>query len=365
MRRTAALVAGAGPAGLAAAIGLGRGGAKPLVIERHRDTPDLLCGGFVSWQTLETIEALGITPAALGGHAINRVGLYAGDQSRVAKLPNKGMGLSRRRLDGLLREAAEAAGAKIEVGTGISAANSAGEARLSDGSEITAEALFLATGKYELRGLKRPVGEPSPDPWMGIRYRLPASARLQDILDGAIEMHIVRHGYAGLLLQEDGSANLCMAVRRSRLREADGDTRALLQLLSRETPSLADRLDGETIPESVDAVSRVPYGWRVRDGQHGIFRLGDQAAVIPSLAGEGIGIALASGVQAAQAYLSGGPAAAPGYQRRFARSTRRPVAVASGLKRIADRPRLARRALSLAALPGLVGFLGEVTRIRA
>ena len=247
MRRTTALVAGAGPAGLAAAIGLARGGAKPLVVERHRETPDLLCGGFVSWQTLETIEALGIEPAALGGHAIDQVGLYAGDQSRVAKLPNKGMGLSRRRLDGLLREAAAAAGAKIEVGTGLSAANSDGEARLADGSEITAEALFLATGKYELRGLKRPVGEPSPDPWMGIRYRLPASARLQDTLHGAIEMHIVRHGYAGLLLQEDGSANLCMAVRRSRLREAEGDTRALLRLLSRETPSLADRLDGKPV----------------------------------------------------------------------------------------------------------------------
>ena len=336
-----------------------------MVIERHSETPDLLCGGFVSWQTLETIEALGIKREALGGHAIDRVGLYAGDQCRVAKLPKTGMGLSRRRLDGLLRTVAIDSGARIETGTGLSAANAKGEARLADGSEIAAEALFLATGKYELRGLKRPVGGVPDDPWMGIRYRLPASVRLQDTLHGAIEMHIVRHGYAGLLLQEDGSANLCMAIRRSRLREADGNTRALLTILSRETPSLADRLDGETLPDSVDAVSRVPYGWRLKEGQNGLFRLGDQAAVIPSLAGEGIGIALASGVQAAEAYLSGGPSAAPDFQRRFARSTRRPVAVASALKRIADRPRLARRALSLAALPGLVGFLGEATRIRA
>ncbi|MEM8696310.1 MAG: FAD-dependent monooxygenase [Pseudomonadota bacterium] len=365
MRRTAALIAGGGPAGLAAAIGLAHSGREPLLIERHAATPDLLCGGFVSWQTLETLDRLGLDRNMLGGHAVRQVALFVGAQKHIAPLPKPGVGLSRQRLDSLLLDTAAAAGADIRRGVAISAADTKGKVRLADGDELRADALFLATGKYELRGLKRPVEKRDSDPWMGVRYRLNASPKLQAMLDGAIEMHIFRHGYAGFLLQEDGSGNLCMAVRRSRLQEVDGDTQALLHRLCEEAPSLAVRLDGETIPADADAVSRIPYGWRMRTGQHGLFRLGDQAAVIPSLAGEGIGIALASGEMAARAYLKDGPGAAVDFQRRFAHIARRPIAIAGALKRIADHPRIARGAMPLAALPGLVGMLGEATRIRA
>ncbi|MGP1282808.1 MAG: NAD(P)/FAD-dependent oxidoreductase [Parasphingopyxis sp.] len=365
MRRTAALIAGGGPAGLAAAIALARGGAEPLVIERHAETPDLLCGGFVSWRTLETLDRIGLAPGRIGGHRIDRVGLYVGNRSRVARLPRPGVGLSRRRLDDLLRGEAAAAGAELRCGVALSGAEGPGHIRIGDGEAISADALFLATGKYELRGLKRPVGRDAPDPWMGLRWRIAASAALQDRIAGAIELHLFGHGYAGLLLQEDGSANLCMAVRRSRLRDAGGDPMDLLDRLAAEAPNLGARLAGETLPGSADAVSRVPYGWRMREGRAGLFRIGDQGAVIPSLAGEGIGIALASGEAAAKAYLRGGPAAAVDFQRGFARAARRPIAVASALKKLADRPRLARHAIGLAAVPGLVGLLGEATRIRA
>lgn len=338
---------------------------EPLLIERHARTPDLLCGGFVSWQTLKSLERLKIDPARLGGHAIDRVRLFAGNRSRSAQLPHPGMGFSRRRLDSVLLETAEAAGADIQRGTAISSADGPDAIRLADGQSLAADALFLATGKYELRGLKRPVGKQDRDPWMGLRYRISASAALRDRIGGAIELHLFRHGYAGLLLQEDGSANLCLALRRSRLREANGNPGQLLGLLGREAPSLAARLDGETLPDTSDAISRVPYGWRMREGHRGLFRIGDQGAVIPSLAGEGIGIALASGEAAARAYLAGGPAAAIAFQKNFARTARRPMAIADLLKRITDHPRLARHAIRLAGFPGLVGLLGEATRIRA
>jgi flavin-dependent dehydrogenase len=56
VRRTAALIVGGGPAGAAAAITLARGGAAALVVERDAETRDHLCGGFVSWRTLETLS---------------------------------------------------------------------------------------------------------------------------------------------------------------------------------------------------------------------------------------------------------------------------------------------------------------------
>ena len=57
--------------------------------------------------------------------------------------------------------------------------------------------------------------------------------------------------------------------------------------------------------------------------------------MIPSLAGEGMGIALASGMAAAAAYARGGAAAALDWQPQVARRLRRPLGVA-GWVRAAD-----------------------------
>ncbi|MGT2514238.1 NAD(P)/FAD-dependent oxidoreductase [Sphingomonas panni] len=78
MRPTPALIAGGGPAGSVAALLLAQGGDRPLVLERSREPQDALCGGFLSWRTLESLANVGIDPAMLGGHIVRRVVLFAG-----------------------------------------------------------------------------------------------------------------------------------------------------------------------------------------------------------------------------------------------------------------------------------------------
>ena len=95
-----------------------------------------------------------------------------------------------------------------------------------------------------------------------------------------------------------------------------------------------------------------------------MFRLGDQAAVIASLAGDGIAIALTSGEAAARSYLSGGAGMSPGYQRSFSARAARPVAMAEALRHAAER-RFARGAmLSVMRLaPSLARLSARLTRI--
>jgi hypothetical protein len=95
-----------------------------------------------------------------------------------------------------------------------------------------------------------------------------------------------------------------------------------------------------------------------------VFRLGDQAAVIASLAGDGIAIALASGIGAADALLAGGPAASLGWQRAFERQTGRPLAVAERLRHGAEH-RTSRAALMtlLRCAPPLTRAAARLTRI--
>lgn len=341
---------------------LARGGAEHLLIERSATTGNLLCGGFLSWRTLATLRSLGIDPAALNAVDLTEARLFVGDKVAAARLPQAAKGVSRHRLDSAMMAQAVTIGATVERGVDAREV-SGGTVRLADGVAIATDAIFLATGKRDLRGLARPPEAQERDPSLGLRVRLSPSPTLDRLVGGAIELHLFDRGYAGLNLQEDGSGNLCLAVHRSRLTEAGGPD-ALLAELAAESPRLAERLAWRAPGATIDAVANVPYGWRQRSGVPGLFRLGDQAGVIPSLAGEGMGIAVASGVRAAQAYLRQGSGASVGYQRRLARDLRRPIGLAWTIRQLAEAPGYAGALVAMAEkAPFLIEIAARMTRI--
>jgi menaquinone-9 beta-reductase len=358
MRFETPLIVGAGPAGCAAGLALAQSGVRATILERQPTTGDAICGGFLSWRTLKTLESLGVT--GLGGHPVRTVHVFAGQASAQAALPAGAMGVSRHRLDTVMQAQFAAQGGHIE--TGVTVKGWADGRLATDKGEHTPESLFLASGKHDLRGLARPRA--ADDPAMGLRVRIPADAALMRLLDGRIELHLFDGGYVGLLLQEDGSANFCLAVRKSRLTEAGSDPAALLAALGAAHPAMGERLGVIGALPRIDAIAAVPYGWRAHETETGVFRLGDQAAVIPSLAGEGIGIAVASGVAAARAWATGGPDAAPAYQKAFARRTYRPVKTAKLLWEQGERPAWAAVATRmLATAPFLARVAARMTRI--
>ncbi|GAA0305166.1 hypothetical protein GCM10009087_13830 [Sphingomonas oligophenolica] len=341
---------------------LARAGVPHLLIERSRETGDALCGGFLSWRTLESLRSLGVEPDALGPARVTQVRLFAGGKMAEARLPRPAHAVSRRHLDSVLLDRAARAGAAIERGVIVRAIDGT-TARLQDGADLAGDALFLASGKHDVRGLGRPAGARGADPALGLRIRLGPSPTLHRLVDGAIELHLFDRGYIGVVLQEDGSANCCMAVHRSRLAEA-GDPARLLEALARECPALGERLGQRSGSEPIDAVANIPYGWRAHGGVAGLFRLGDQAGVIPSLAGEGMGIAIASGIRAARAYSEGGAGAAIPYQTRLARDLAPPIGIAGMIRAGAEHPPVARAAVAIARhLPVLTELVARLTRI--
>jgi flavin-dependent dehydrogenase len=356
MRFEGPLILGGGPAGAAAAISLARAGLRPVVLERHATPHDALCGGFLSWSTARRLRALAVDPAQLGAHRVDMVRLFAGSRSAEAALPQQCWSLSRRVLDGALLDRAEAEGAQVRRGVRAVRLGQAGEVELSGGVIARAEAVILATGKHDLRGAGRPVL--SSDPAIGLRWRLAGTSAVQALVGHAVELHLFAGGYAGLALQEDGSANLCMAVKRSVLASAGGDPARLLERLASENPALAARIAAAgDEPGAAQAVANVPYGWIAARPAAGALRIGDQAAVIPSLAGEGMAIALASGVAAGQAVVEGLDAAR--FQPRLARRLRFPVRVAAAIAGLGSSTAGAR------ALVGAVGVLPVLSRLAA
>ena len=359
MRRTAALILGGGPAGSAAAILLARGGVVPTVLERTREPADALCGGFLSWRSLAALRGLGIEADDLNPQRIDRLRLFNGKRVVESALPAPALAVSRRRLDSVLLDQAREMGASVERGVTVRRLES-DQAHLADGGKIAGDAVVLATGKHELRGAQRQLPQ-NPDPALGLRVRLGPAPGLDRLVGTCVELHLVAGGYAGVARQEDGSVNLCLAIRRSRLHAA-GSPGALLSRLGEEAPAFGERLAWMTADPTIDAVANVPYGWRTAVTEPGVFRLGDQAGVIPSLAGEGMGIAIASGTAAAQAILHG--TGAQTFQRRFAATLARPMAVAGAIRRLAEVPLGAAALMHGAAIPGVANAVARLTRIR-
>lgn len=200
--------------------------------------------------------------------------------------------------------------------------------------------------------------------------------RVLDLLDeddahGEPTLHYVLDGLADdPRVRLLGRGDACPASHRQSLvmtrllesfRRAGGDV--LLEQLAAAHPALAARIvaaGGE--PGAAQAIANVPYGWITTEPAGDVFRIGDQAAVIPSLAGEGMAIALASGIAAGEAIAQGLDAAR--FQRRLARRAWLPVRVAGAIARAGTGGAGGGLVVGTAALlPGLPALAARLSRM--
>ncbi|MBV8970816.1 MAG: electron transfer flavoprotein [Sphingomonadaceae bacterium] len=350
------VIAGGGLAGAAAATRLAQGGARPLLIERTAGAHDKVCGDFVSTEAQAHLAALGFDAGRLGGHPIGRVRLTAGARRAEARLPFTALGLTRRRLDAALLDHAAAVGA--EVARGVAVRQVEGKRLATSGGDLTADALLLATGKHDVRGAGRDRSG-TIDRLIGFKQYFRAAPATLAALAGTIEIVLFDGGYAGVQRVEEGLVNLCLLVDRARFDTAGGDPMGLL--IERE-PRLA-RLLGDAARQLARplAIGGVPYGF-VHRADDGLFRLGDQAGVIPSFTGDGMSIALHSARLAADAVLAGATPAA--YRVAFRRDCVRQIGRATALQRWATAG-VGRRLVvgGIGLWPGLLGWAAAATRV--
>lgn len=316
---TATLVLGGGPAGTATAICLARAGLPVTLVEREAAPREKVCGEFLGANAARRLRHLGIDLPALGAVPIQGACLAAGARTAAVDLPFEAWGLPRALLDEALLAAAAEAGARLLRGRAARRAERVARGwrlYLSDGTVLSAAALVLATGKHELRG--------QPRAWhrrhVGLKLPLRLSRSVTKVL-----LLPLRGGYAGLQPSVGGHANLCLA-----LREVDGNVAKSRDLLLRVAAGsdYASALLAEAVPlrDRPLAVGGLPYGFLHRDTSRAdpaLFRVGDQFAVIPSLAGEGMDMALASGIAAADAIS--GSISAPRFHADLAHAWKWPM----------------------------------------
>lgn len=358
------VVVGGGLAGGAVATRLAERGCDVTLVEREAEPADKVCGEFLSAEAVGYLDALGVDVRSHRAQRLDAVRLSDGDRVASVELPFEAWSLSRRLVDAALLERAERSGARVLRGRralGVARAADGWDVRLDGGERLDARAVFLANGKHDLRGRRRPRGTQNDLVAFKLHYALAPTQRRA--LDRHVELMMYAGGYAGLQPVEDGWANLCLVVRRRKLKDTGARWPSLLRSLRSESGLLDRRLEGAKPRwERPLALSVIPYG-HVREHADGLWRLGDQAAVIPSFCGDGMSIALHSAAVASEIFLAGGTAEQ--FQRRLADDVGGQVSLATLISRgMVVRP--VQRVLGLVsrAWPGIMSSVAFHTRVR-
>lgn len=305
------VIVGGGLAGGAAAAMLAHAGRRALLFEREAGSSHKICGEFLSAEAQRYLARIGLDLGALGGHVITQLRLVRGDSVAEATLPFRGLGLSRRVLDEALLEHAANCGADVRRGHDVRILKSAAGAHVDvdvDGiGRWNPGTLLLATGKHDVRGLRRVLVRPVED-LVGFKTYFRLDPTQSQALSGSVEVMVFAHGYAGLQLVEDGRANLCLLTDRAQFQQSGATWDGLLRDLMRRNAHLRQRLqDATPLLDRPLAIYRVPYGFvhaPRADDPPNVYRLGDQAAVIASFSGDGMAIALHSAALAVQSHVS-------------------------------------------------------------
>lgn len=148
------LVLGGGLAGGMAGLLLAQSGKNTVLIEKEKTAHHKVCGEFLSPEAVAYLASAGIHPAGLGAAPIHLLRLSVANRTIETKLPFAALSLSRHLLDEALLAGAADAGCIVRRGAAVEdLSRDGGEwtARLAGGQSISAHAVFLATGKHDLR----------------------------------------------------------------------------------------------------------------------------------------------------------------------------------------------------------------------
>ncbi len=258
---------------------------------------------FSAPETLPLLRRAGIHPENLGAQTIHSLRIVAREMLAEITLPSKALSLTRRTLDEALLERAKQAGANILRGFTVERllppadeeSRGLWRAKITNASHISmyisGSEAFLATGKHDLRGWQRQTNR-SQNSLVALKMYFRLSPEQSAQLAGNVELIFYPGGYAGLQPVEGNAANLCALISREKLRSMGSRWDRLLEYMRLQSPHLERRLTGaESLLGRPLTLSSIPYGFSVESsfGTESPWRLGDQAAVIPSLCGDGMG----------------------------------------------------------------------------
>ena len=371
------VVAGGGPAGIAAAITAARSGARVALLERGQYPRQKVCGEFISSESLGLLRSLlsqipEANDALAQAPRIEQARVFVGGQSFEAAIAPAAASLARYDLDAFLWRAAEEAGVETRQQTEVIGARTPktlletndGTPKLYEQvlrvrmngsiSEIAARAVINAAGRSS-----RLAPQASGDKWIGVK----AHFRVGGGMALTTDLYCFRGGYCGVQPVRCGDetlVNVCALVRPEKARTIEEVLAADARL--RETSRAWE--------QACDTVTTGAVSFREPQTERdGAFLAGDAAGFIDPFVGDGIAIALRGGSMAGEIATRVARTevtlaeARRLYAQRYHAAFDGAFRNARRLRKMLELPSVPRAALmALMKIPGVAGMAVKATR---
>lgn len=359
-------VVGGGPAGSAAAITAAKKGLRVLLMEAGSFPRHKVCGEFISAEAVTQLRSL-LSPAnaALLNSAarISEVRLHVDGKTARLRLGRSAISLSRAQLDLSLWQSAQEYGVRCEEKCRVKIIDNGGTdfRVLAEDREFRARAVVNCSGRWSELNPPRERQAERDQRWIGIKGHFHESD-----CASTCDLYFFPSGYCGVLPVQNGNDGMVNAAAMVR-----SDAAKTFEELSTLDPALQERM--RSWQPVFPPITTAPLIFREPQTSHnGALLAGDAAGFIDPFTGDGMSLAIHSGIEAASAmhaYIRGEVTlqqAIAGYDRWYRSNLLPAFATARRLRHLQALPPVMRRfTLSMLSIPLLGSTAIGLTRVRS
>jgi flavin-dependent dehydrogenase len=284
-------IIGGGLAGLTLAIQLRKAGLAVVLFEKEKYPFHKVCGEYISMESWDFLERLGVPLSAMNLPKITRLHITAPNGNKLShQLKLGGFGISRYKLDYTLYLLAKNLGVEVVE-----------ECRVNDVQE---QLIFTTHGHFKAQCIVGSWGKRSKmdaslirdfqqpqnrrlNNYVGIKYHVQA-----DLPDNLIELHNFKNGYCGISKIEDNKYCMCYLVKGDELKEAGNSIKQLEETVLQKNPFLNHYFRSfPSLYEKPLSISQISFEQKTLQENH-ILMVGDAAGLITPLCGNGMSMAM-------------------------------------------------------------------------
>ncbi len=300
-----AVVIGAGPSGLSAALGLIKAGHIVTVHEQREKWANRVCGAFLNPEAVRQLHWLGVLDKPQIRQAATVTSAIVHDEkgnSMTVPIEQdgfNGLALSRKDLEDVLVEAVQEKGGTVHAGSRV---------KETPDADVT----VVAGGRYSFTPPSLPVeqhGEENSSPRISVGrlgggwYGWNATFDRVPQTPGTLSLHFHAGGYVGVITFANGSSNVCGLFKRSGHEPISWEKTH--EHAQEKSTSLRKLLANSKRVSEWRGVGPLPFSLSMHKSRVALLA-GDAAAVGDPYMGEGLGRALSAGAMIYQAWAENG-----------------------------------------------------------
>ncbi len=288
-------IIGGGLAGLALSIQAAADGYKVVLIEKESYPFHKVCGEYISLESWPFLQSLGVPLQDLDLPIIKKLTVSAPNGKFLKHdLPQGGFGISRYKLDNLLK--------KIAIQKGVYVVENCKVDNIIFDNDIfiiktLAEKIScsVCSGSFGKRSnidvkwnrdfiLQKPN---SLNNYIGVKYHVKINFPANEIA-----LHNFKDGYCGISKIEDGLCCVCYLTAASNLKKSNNNIAHMEALVLYKNPHLKNIFrQAEVVYNKPITISQISFAKKTQVQNH-VLLIGDAAGMITPLCGNGMSMAL-------------------------------------------------------------------------